>query len=96
MRWNIVNVFHVHEKLAKLSHMEWFLEYLIHATRQGSVNILVFNMSSDRNDFRLILIWDFLLIINFSNPIGRFVSVHKRHVAVHKDQGILMWLIVLD
>lgn len=53
-------------------------------------------MAGDSDDLRLVLTLDSCLLPLLANLLGRLVPVHKRHVAVHKDEAVAVRVVLLD
>jgi len=53
-------------------------------------------MPSDRDNFGLVLMGYVHLVVKSSYLLGGLIPVHKRHITVHQDERVLVWIIVLN
>jgi hypothetical protein len=83
MFWNTLNIFHFYHQLAEVVQVQWFRKNFVHSAFDSSVDVLVFDVSSDGDDLGLAFDWDVHLIVEFSDFGSAFVAVHDWHVAVH-------------
>ena len=53
-------------------------------------------MSCDTKNKGLCLGFNLHRCIQFLNLSGRFITIHKRHVAIHQDQLIFIWVVIMN
>lgn len=79
------NIFHIEQKLAKILYVQRFRKHFVHSTFDCSIDIFIFNVAGDGDNFGLAFFVDIHLVEKLSYFLGADVPIHDRHVTVHED-----------
>ena len=66
--------------------MQRLLDDFVHSAFDGSIHILLLDVSSDGNDLWLEFFLDVHLVIKLADSLGGFITIHEGHVAVHQNE----------
>ena len=66
--------------------MQWFRIDFVHSAANRLLDILIFHVPSDGNDFGLLAPRNIDVFEFVADLFCRFIAVEERHVAIHKDQ----------
>ena len=87
-----INKVHTNQKLPEFLDVQRFRIDLIHTAVYSFLDIKELDVPGDSNDLWLLILWDANSFEFRSDLLGGLIAVEERHVAVHQNKRITLWV----